>query len=162
MKEPEKNVYKNPQWISVLTTGMLPPCADTGIARQWPIKSPAHQTFSTSDGVEFVRLAGLQCAKSLGSYCLLYVYKPDTDGLRKIVANIQMKELDHILFPYGFLRLHKEHFINLAFLESITSAEHECKMPYPVIYDNKPYLFNIGDSVYDDAIDLISLYMKNS
>lgn len=160
MKKPEINVFKNPQWDTVLATGKLPPDLQTGIALTWPQPPPIHFPVSTDVGTEYLLLAHLQCIQSMGQYSLLYMHQPGKQELRKVVVNTLLKKLDSQLFPYGFLRIHKEYMINLALLHTLTSGEHECIMPCVVMCNNKPLPFIIGDRFYNDAIALINLYMQ--
>jgi two-component system LytT family response regulator len=63
---------------------------------------------SMSDKVEFIELATITRCESDGNYTAFYLKNGE-----KLLISKTLKEYDELLSPYGFLRVHQSHLINL-------------------------------------------------
>jgi two-component system LytT family response regulator len=73
---------------------------------------------SLSDKVEFIEVASIIRCESDGNYTTFYLKKGE-----KLLVSKTLKEYDELLSPYGFLRVHQSHLINLKEIKSFIKAD---------------------------------------
>ena len=73
---------------------------------------------SMSDKVEFIEVATIVRCESDGNYTAFYLKNGE-----KLLISKTLKEYDELLFPYGFLRVHQSHLINLKEIKSFIKTD---------------------------------------
>jgi len=73
---------------------------------------------SMSDKLEFIEVASIIRCESDGNYTSFYLKNGE-----KLLISKTLKEYDELLSPYGFLRVHQSHLINLKEIKSFIKAD---------------------------------------
>ena len=73
---------------------------------------------SMSDKVEFIEVAAIVRCESDGNYTTFYLKNGE-----KLLISKTLKEYDELLTPYGFLRVHQSHLINLKEIKSFIKTD---------------------------------------
>jgi two-component system LytT family response regulator len=73
---------------------------------------------SMSDKVEFIEVASIIRCESDGNYTTFYLKNGE-----KLLISKTLKEYDELLTPYGFLRVHQSHLINLKEIKSFIKTD---------------------------------------
>jgi len=73
---------------------------------------------SLSDKVEFIEIATIVRCESDGNYTTFHLKNGE-----KLLISKTLKEYDELLSPYGFLRVHQSHLINLKEIKSFIKTD---------------------------------------
>jgi len=73
---------------------------------------------SLSEKVEFIEVSSIIRCESDGNYTTFYLKNGE-----KLLISKTLKEYDELLSPYGFLRVHQSHLINLKEIKSFIKTE---------------------------------------
>ena len=73
---------------------------------------------SMSDKVEFIEIASIVRCESDSNYTVFYLKNGE-----KLLISKTLKEYDELLSPYGFLRVHQSHLINLKEIKSFIKTD---------------------------------------
>ena len=73
---------------------------------------------SMSDKVEFIEVAAIVRCESDGNYTVFHLKNGE-----KLLISKTLKDYDELLSPYGFLRVHQSHLINLKEIKSFIKTD---------------------------------------
>jgi two-component system LytT family response regulator len=73
---------------------------------------------SLSDKVEFIEVSSIIRCEADGNYTAFHLKNGE-----KLLVSKTLKEYDELLSPYGFLRVHQSHLINLNEIKSYIKAD---------------------------------------
>jgi two-component system LytT family response regulator len=83
-----------------------------------PALAPSKLPFATQDGITFVKPEHIARCESSSNYTTLYF----TDKAKLIVSKT-LKEVEELLQPHGFLRVHHSHLLNVQQVSRYVKAE---------------------------------------
>jgi len=83
-------------------------------------RAPADKmlALSMSDKVEFIETSSIIRCEADGNYTVFYLKNGE-----KLLISKTLKEYDELLTPYGFLRVHQSHLVNLKEIKSFIKSD---------------------------------------
>jgi two-component system LytT family response regulator len=83
-----------------------------------PLQTPQKLPFATQEGIVFIRPETIVRCESSSNYTTFYY-----SDKSKLVISKTLKEVEDLLQPYGFFRVHHSHLINLQHVSRYVKAE---------------------------------------
>lgn len=108
-----------------------------------PKLAPGKLAFATQEGIVFIKPENVVRCESSSNYTTLYFADKS-----KLIISKTLKEVEDLLQPYGFLRVHHSHLINLQLVSRYVKAdggyiEMSDATQVPISRQRKDYILDI-------------------
>jgi two-component system LytT family response regulator len=85
---------------------------------QQPQSLPGRIPLAMQDGIFFVSPQQIVCCDAASNYCFVHF-----DDKTKLVLSKTLKDMEDLLLPYNFLRVHHSHLVNVAHVKRYVKSE---------------------------------------